>query len=194
MATESEDAWTLGPAESRLIRVCLYLAEGSLGGLLLFWVVAGGQLVLPDLLAGNRWVLAVGAVLVLALARWASFWLWFRRAIRDESHERWWLLRDWLSVYRPSILVAITLLLGVGLLALDQHGLRLPQSEAFSYWFELLFVAAACNALAGALSSKGELDAESLTLRTYRYGQWRELDLRMVSSVHRVNTGDDALL
>ena len=194
MDAESDLSWKLGPGEARLIRVCLYLSEGLLGGLLFYWLLAGTRSFLPAVLAGDHWLLGVGVLFVLALARWAWFWLWLRRSVRDESNARWWLLRDWLAVYRPSILAAIAVTFGVALLAVDPSGRSFGATAGWSPWFPVLFAALLCNALATILSSKGELDPESLTLSTFRYAQWRDLDLRLVSSVRRVTVGDHAIL
>lgn len=181
-------SWTVGPAESRLVRVLLYLAEGFFGGGIVVLLVAFGRSLLPTGFAGSSWTLVVLAFAGLPLA-W-KFWIYF---VRRSNHLTVWLWHDWLAVHRWWWALSVAILVGGVLVAV------VLRSPWYSYadrsaWFGALFVSLACALLAGLLSSKGELDSKSLTLTTLRYGEWRDLDLRMLTVTERATFGPHAVV
>jgi hypothetical protein len=186
-------SWKVGPADSRLVRVLTYLAEGFLGGALLFAVFDALWGLVFGTAAGNSLGLGVAALFVVLLARWVWFTLWARRATRHADDPGRWMTREWLEVYRLRWVVVLTMLVGGGLLAADSF-LSLHGDDSESLWFGAMLVSVGCILASGLLSTRGELDADSLTLTTYRYGERRELDLRTLTATKRLTLGNHTLL
>lgn len=186
-------SWRVGPANSRLVRVLTYLGEGWFGGALVFGAVWVGRSLVPAVASDSALFLAGGAFLVAVALRWLWFLFWQRRLARRESDLRLWVQQEWLATYRWEWVVGLTLLVGGGLVALD---LLVPlRDDARRWlWWGTLFVGVTPLFAASLLSTRGELDSGALTLRTVRYGQWRELDLRTLTGVHRVALGDFVVL
>ena len=139
----TDTGWTLGPAESRLVRVCFYLAEGALGGAILFSGLATvlGPGALDGLAVGfpvDAWQFALAttvAVLVYALAKRIARRTDDSRAASQPSTagatetesppgvarpavDRWgaWVGREWLLVrrWRWSGMLVGLFLIGLG--------------------------------------------------------------------------------
>ena len=106
-------SWKVGPADSRPVRILLYLAEGCLGGALLFIAVAFGRDLLSDALGNRPWLLGVTGVFAVLLVRWVWFLLWQRGTIRREGDPWLWTTREWLEVQRwPRVVAAMAWLGG----------------------------------------------------------------------------------
>jgi hypothetical protein len=188
-----ELSWTVGPADSRLVRTLTYLAEGFLGGALLFAVFGLAQSLVFGVATGNPLSLGVAALFVVLLARRLWFTLWARGVMRRADDPGRWMTREWLEVYRLRWVVVLTILVGGGLLAADSF-LSLQGDERESLWFAAMLVSAVSILASGLLSTRGELDADSLTLTVHRYGEWRELDLRTLTAARRVALEGHTLL
>jgi hypothetical protein len=186
-------SWKVGPADSRPIRILLYLAEGGFGGALLFVAVDAGRRVVADPVAGDPWLLGVVGVFAVLLVRWGWFLLWQRGTIRREDDSRLWTTHEWLEVYRWPRVAAAVVLVGAGLVAVDSSVSGCNDANT-PIWYGTMVVALACALLAGLLCSKGELDAESLTLIAFRYGEWREVDLRTLTVAKPVRVGPYAFV
>lgn len=195
MARNDSDtlSWKLGPADSRSVRILLYLAEGWLGGALLFIAVDFGRDLLSDALEGHLWLLGVAGVFALLLVRWVWFLLWQRGTIRREGDPRLWTTKEWLEVQRWPLVVAAVVLVGGGLVAASSSVSGWNDANR-PLWSGAMGVALACALLAGLLCSKGEIDPESLTLTAFRYGEWRELDLRTLTVAKPIRVGPHALV
>lgn len=186
-------SWKVGPADSRPIRILLYLAEGFLGGALLFIAVGFGRDLLSDALEGHLWLLGVAGVFAVLLVRWGWFLLWQRGTIRREGDPRLWTTKEWLEVQRWPWVVAVVILGGGGLVAASSSVSGWNDASG-PLWYAAMAVALACALLAGSLCSRGEIDPDSLTLTAFRYGEWRELDLRTLTVVKPVRIGSHALV
>ena len=139
--------WSLGPAESRLVRVCFYLAEGALGGVILYSGLASilGPSALDGSVVGftmSAWQLAIATVVVVLVyilaqliarhtdAPRAPSQLSTDEAIETKSPsgvsrpgvDRWgaWIGREWLLVrqWRWSGTLVALFLIGLG----EVHG------------------------------------------------------------------------
>lgn len=174
-------AWSAGPADSRTVRVLLYLAEG----------LAGGGVIS---LAISMAILAFGAgpgtlgifVLFLVLAtRWAAF---YRYRSRGETR---WEFQEWTRVRRWPWTVPLAGLLGGGLLSLQLRSPGWVVVSNLGINQFLLFSGFCCAIVALRLSSKGEVDPGTLTLS---YGERREVDLRFLSDVKRFSVGGVTVL
>lgn len=174
-------AWSAGPADSRTVRVLLYLAEG----------LAGGGFVS---LATSMAILAVGAgpgtlgifVLFLVLVtRWAAF---FPYRSRGETR---WELQEWIRVRRWPWTVLLAGLIGGGLLSLQLRSMVWVVGSNLGINQFLLFSGFFCAIVALRLSSKGDVDPGALTLS---YSERRQVDLRFLSDVKRFSVGGSTVL
>ncbi|WP_424016662.1 hypothetical protein ACOZ4N_12260 [Halorientalis pallida] len=174
-------SWDVGPADSRLVRGLLYLAYGSLGGVLVFVAVVVLTVFGPALdrpFRNWRDVLpVVVGVLLLAIVRYRSF-----AVLRTEDTASDDLLAAFAEYRRPSLLVVVSVCCG----ALFLLALRL------GHWGGLAYILFGFGCFVGAqvLSADGEIDpaAGTLTLRQ------RTAELDHVTGLRRLNLGPYALV
>lgn len=193
-------SWAVGPADSRAIRVLFYLAEGLLGGAVAAVVVSGSEEALPAGLPGgpvSPGLVAVFVLLVLGSVVW--FYALARVAVEqsrkpDSSDPTSWAqfqhsaLAAWTRDQQWRWPGLIGIVVAAGLVALGPNAPGTLSEDPL--WFGALLLAVGCSALGELLSSEGRIDPESLTLATPRYREWREVDLRTLTSVRRVSVGE----
>lgn len=111
-STGSPLAWSVGPTDSRLVRILFYLAEGALWGLVAVQVLALAWLAV----GADPWVLGMLAVFLLLAVRWA--WLLVKISERSGRYAQR-DFREWVAVRRwPLVLAASVLFTGAYLSAL----------------------------------------------------------------------------
>lgn len=174
-------AWSEGPATSRPIRILLYLAEGLVGGGLIS--VAGSMAILA--FGASAGAVGLFAIFLVIAARWTAF---FQYRSREETR---WELREWIRVRRWPWTVLLVGLLGGALLSLQLRSLAWVILANLGINQGLLFTGFLGAGVAFRLSSKGEVDPETLTLS---YGGRREVDLHYLTDVKRVTIGPWTLL
>lgn len=206
-------SWSVGPADSRAIRVLFYLAEGLLGGAVAAILLSRSEELLstgfpvgpvaPGLVAVFVLLVLGRAVWFYALARVTVEQS--RKSDSTESAESrdsarptsstqfhnsalaaWTRNQQW----RWSVAVAIVVTVGLVALAPDAR-VAYPESPLR---FGTLLLAVGCSALGELLSSEGRIDLDSLTLAAPRYREWREVDLRTLTSVWRISMGPFTIL
>lgn len=172
-------SWSLGPANSRLVRVLLYLMFGWVPA---FLVVEAGWFIGQSpgtLLLFARPVVLLAVVVFIAIVlgqldRWERYvpaWSWFLIEFSRVNRVVWFvaaILVDALvlAALRTWVSGDVFLGEGVGPLAVLAIGTRF-------------------------LISKGEIDAEAMTLF---YDGWREVDLEYVTDVRIFRVGRRAFL
>ncbi|UPV73344.1 hypothetical protein M0R89_12395 [Halorussus limi] len=185
-------SWSVGPADSRAVRVLFYLAEGLLGGAVVSILFSVAAETLPAALAGDPWapgLLAVFALLAVGRVVWGYAVV---RAAADRSRSGpGATLLTWTRDQQWRWPLLVTLVVGTALVALGSGATGAFSED--SRWLGTLLLAAGCSALGEFLSSEGRLDADELTLATPRYREWREVDLRALASVRRVSVGPFAV-
>lgn len=169
MAT-ADESWTIGPAESRLVRWLLNLANGILAG----YVVALLALLVGDV-GGSPELGAVGLLLGLVLVIVVT-----RYVVAVSSSPTYWLFDAYAENVSSLEVVAATAVATAGLVALpggvdDLHLFVLP------IW--LLF-----TVLAMVLSSKGSVDWDDGTL-TYTAVRHHEIPLTRLTSLTPLQAG-----
>lgn len=189
-------SWSYGPANSRLVRILFYLAEGILWGL-----VAVQVLTLVWLAVGtDPWLLGTLTVFLLLAVRWASFFATVSERSGRYAHRdfrEWVTVRRWPLVFVSSVLFAGVLLAG----ALGYWWWFVPDVEIEWWWryssgdravfFAGLFVGITLLVLARSLSSSGEVDPETATLS---YRERDAIDLASLSDVKRFTVGEWTVL
>lgn len=167
----------MGPANSRVVRVLLYLGEGFAIGAILS---AAAGLVLP-FLEGGRWLFGLLALLLLLAARWPAH---LRHAHRGGDVA--WEIQEWLTVRRWPLTLLVLAAVSGGLI----YGQLRPSVERFVLSWLAVHVSALTGFLfagfALLLSSRGDLDPETLTLS---YDGRGAVDLNHVTGVRRFAMG-----
>ncbi|UPV99375.1 hypothetical protein M0R88_12670 [Halorussus gelatinilyticus] len=185
-------SWSVGPADSRAIRVLFYLAEGLLGGAVVSILFSVAAETLPAALAGDPWAPGLIAVFALLVAGRVVWGYAVVRAAADRSRTApGATLLTWTRDQQWRWPLLVTLVVGTALVALGSGATGAFSED--SRWLGTLLLAAGCSALGEFLSSEGQLDAEKLTLATPRYREWREVDLRALASLRRVSVGPFAV-
>ena len=174
-------SWDRGPANSRPIRVLLYLAEGLAGGG--FISLTGSMAILA--FGASAGAAGIFAIFLVIAARWTVF-LQYRS--RDEVR---WELQEWIRVRHWPWTVLLVGLLGGGLLSLQLRSRGWIILANLGINQVLLFSGFLCAGVAFRLSSKGEVDPETLTLS---YDGRREVDLHYLTDIRRVTIGPWAVL
>lgn len=182
----SDLAWSVEPVDSRLVRACLYLAEGLLGGVVAATLVGFGRNLLPAPVTGSLalvGLLALLAVMVLG-------WLWLAAFERLAGDTHWWN-HEWQDWRWP---ILFTAAIGWVLVALDPDGPPTPLGEHETLWIVLWLGAVALASVGAFLQTVGEVDPDELSLSVRRYRRCRTLDLRLVTGVRRATLGPWTLL
>jgi hypothetical protein len=170
-------SWSLGPVESRLVRILLYLLFGLFVAPFVFFGVvlfAAGAPSRAETSVGELLLLLIAVLLAIALGRTI---LIFRSMARFE-----WKLREFLQVGQLRWFVAATIfdLFILWLIALWVQDMSIPLT---SIWAVLVFL---LIGFAHLLSSKGQFDPVTSTLS---YHKQDEANLDHVVDMKRVIIG-----
>lgn len=176
----SDTSWSWGPANSRTVRVLLYAQYGVSRGVGFLLLIGVSYLFLQQLSADN---LNPRFLTVILIVGWSLAYIGVLHLAGQTTLRQTRLFDEFYQVRRP-LWYAIATLLGAGV-----HYLLFAYSP--TVW-ALLFLSSVPVLLIGSklLSSAGEIDEETRTI-TY---QGNEVDLEMVSGIHRFTIGNRTIL
>lgn len=185
--------WSIGPADSRLVRVLLYLAEGLFGGIILSSVLLLVGSPVIDLLRGvNPWSLGLVAVLLFLLVWKTAILAGVLRAAPEppQTTREWVEIQQWRWAIVTSLIVT-AFLVGGEVFVWEWY------SQTYD-WISLAFFFAgiALFSVAGVLVSTGEIDRDTMTLTDVppSSNEPRRINLRSLRGVKRFTIGDRTLL
>ena len=187
--TSIDISWGREPSTSRLVRVLLYLADGALGGLLLYLLYVGWRFRLA-ITSGRLSEFDLGFGLLI-LFLWGGLTLLIVIVqVSYVSDSRWW--QDWQAVRRWPWIITASIVMAViyeGSVVLvwsqlePVFGQLVPVLSALILWV-ILF------GTGGGLSAGGVIDTESRTLTWAGY----EVDLDNLTHYRQVSLGGRTLL
>jgi hypothetical protein len=182
-------SWGREPSTSRLVRVLLYLADGALGGVVLYLLYLGWQFG-PAVARGDVSNFDLGFGLLI-LVLWGGMTLLIVVVQRSYvSDSRWW--HEWQAVRQWSWVVVAS----AGMAAVYVGSVAVVWSQFMPFFGQLvpilgaLIVWVMLFGTGGGLSAEGEIDPESRTLTWAGY----EVDLDNLTNYRQTSVGSRSLL